>query len=58
MFDENVGAEFKVSNTPTITGWNSTMTIIKILKQLHDLYGRPNMMMLFNHDTLFSGRLA
>ncbi len=42
MFDENVGMQFKVSNTPTLTGWNSTMTIIEILNQLQDLYGKPN----------------
>jgi hypothetical protein len=47
MFDENVGVHFKVSNTPTLTGWNSTMTIIEILNQLQDLYDKPNMMTLF-----------
>jgi hypothetical protein len=31
MFDENVGVQFKVSKTPTLMGWNSTMAIIKIL---------------------------
>ncbi len=53
MFNDNVGAQFKVSNNHTLTGWNSMMTIIKILNQLQDLYGKPNIMTLFNNDTLF-----
>jgi hypothetical protein len=53
MFDANIAAQFKVSNTPLLTGWNSTMTIIEILDQLQDSYGKPNMMRLFNNDTLF-----
>jgi hypothetical protein len=47
MFDMNIGAQFKVSNKPALTGWNSTMFIIDILNQLQDLYGKPTMMMLF-----------
>ncbi len=58
MFDENVGAQFKVSNNPTLTGWNAIMTIIKILNQLQDLYGKPNMMTLFNNDTLFRSAMT
>ncbi len=58
MFNENVGTQFKVSNNPTLTGWNSTMTIIKILNQLCDLYVKPNMMMLFNNDTLFRSTMT
>jgi hypothetical protein len=53
MFDANNAAQFKVFNTPLLTGWNSTMTIIKFLDQSQDSYGKPNMMMLFNNDTLF-----
>jgi hypothetical protein len=53
MFDANIAAQFKVSNTPLLTGWNSTMTITKILDQFYDSYGKPNTMMLFNNDTLF-----
>jgi hypothetical protein len=49
MFKENVGTQFKVSNTPTITGWHSTITVIEILNQLQDSYGKPNMMTLFNN---------
>jgi hypothetical protein len=42
-----------VSNNAALTGWNSTMSIIDILAQLQNSYGKPNMMMLFNNDTLF-----
>jgi hypothetical protein len=51
MFDANITVQFKVSNTPALTGWNSTMSINKILAQLQDLYGKPNMMTLFHNDT-------
>ncbi len=56
MVDVNIAAQFKVSNTPFLTGWNlmnSMMTIIEILNQLQDSYSKPNMMTLFNNDTLF-----
>jgi hypothetical protein len=53
MLDANVSAQFKVLNNPTLTGWNSTMSIINILSQLQVSYGKPNMMMLYTNDTLF-----
>jgi hypothetical protein len=56
MFNENVGAQFKVSNSPTLTGWNSMMTIIKILNQFQDFYGKPNIMTLY--DTLFRSAMT
>ena len=31
MLNANVSDQFKVSNNPTLTGWNSTMSIINIL---------------------------
>ena len=34
MFDVNIGAQYKSSNNPTLTGWNSTMSILDILTQL------------------------
>jgi hypothetical protein len=46
MFDANIGAQYKVSNDPTLTGWNSTMSILDILTQLQDSYGKPTMMTL------------
>ena len=36
--DENVANQFKVSNVPTLTGWNTSMTIIETLDQLKDFY--------------------
>jgi hypothetical protein len=53
MLDANVLAQFKVSNNPTLTGWNLTMSIIFILNQLQVSYGKPNMITLHTNDTLF-----
>jgi hypothetical protein len=47
MFDANIGAQYKVSNNPTLTGWNSTMSILDILAQLQDSYGKPTIMTLY-----------
>ncbi len=58
MLDSNVSDQFKVSNNPTLTGWNSTMSIIDILDQLQVLYGKPNMMALYTNDTLFCSPLT
>jgi hypothetical protein len=53
MLDELVPNQFKVSNTPTLTGWNSTMLIHEILTQLEDGYGKPSSGMLFATDNCF-----
>jgi hypothetical protein len=53
MFDKNIATQFKVFNTPSLTGWNSMMSVNVILDQLQDSYGKPNMMTLFNNNTLF-----
>ena len=53
MLDSTVAAQFKVSNNAALTGWNSTMSIIDIINQLQQSYGKPNMMTLFTNDTLF-----
>ncbi len=37
MFDTNIGTQFKVSNTPALMGWNSTMSITNVLNQFQDL---------------------
>jgi hypothetical protein len=58
MFDTNIATQFKVSTTPSLTGWNSTMSINVILNQLQNLYGMPNMMTLFNNDTLFQSPMT
>jgi hypothetical protein len=53
MLDAKALTQFKVSNNPPLTGWNSMMSIINILGQLQVSYGKPNMMMLYTNDTLF-----
>jgi hypothetical protein len=53
MLDANVLAQFKVSNNAALTGWNTTMSIIDILDQLQNSYGKSNMMTLFTNDALF-----
>jgi hypothetical protein len=58
MLDANVLDQFKVSNNPTLMGWNSTMSIIDILGQLQVSYGKPNMIMLYTNDTMFRSPLT
>jgi hypothetical protein len=53
MLDDSISNQFKVSNTPNLTGWNSMMTILVILDQLELSYGKPDTMTLFGNDTLF-----
>jgi hypothetical protein len=45
--------QFKVSNTPTLTGWNVTRLIQVILTQMENLCGKPLAAALFTNDTLF-----
>jgi hypothetical protein len=53
MLDDTISNQFKVSDTPNLTGWNSTMRIHTILEQLETSYGKPDTMTLFGNDTLF-----
>ncbi len=53
MLDNLVPNQFKVSNTPTITGWKGAMLIQGILTQMEDLYGKPLAAALFANNTLF-----
>jgi hypothetical protein len=39
-------------------GWTLTMSVNVILDQLQDSYGKPNMMMLFNNNTLFQSPMT
>jgi hypothetical protein len=57
-FDANIGAQHKVSNNPTLTGWNSTMSILNILTQLQDSYGKQTMMTLFQKNVTFQAVMA
>ena len=58
MLDANVSAQFKVSNNPNLTGWNVTMSVLDILNQLQDTYGKPSMMTLFTNETLYRSPMA
>ena len=51
--NNNTVDHFKVSNLANMTGWNSSMSIRTIFKQLERSYGKPNAMALFHNDTLF-----
>jgi hypothetical protein len=53
MLDANISAQFKVSNNPSLTGWNALMSVLAILNQLQDTYGKPDMMTIFTNETLF-----
>ncbi len=58
MFYTNITKQFKVLNTPTLTGWNLRMSVNNILNQFQDLFSKPNMMTLFHNDTLFHSQMA
>jgi hypothetical protein len=53
MLNELVPNQYKVLNTPSLIGWNATMSIQFILNQLEDAYGKPSAAALFANDTLF-----
>ncbi len=53
VLDENVANQFKVSDVPTLIGWNASMTIGEILDQLNRMYGKSNTMMLLTNDMHF-----
>jgi hypothetical protein len=53
MRDENIAGQFKVSNVPTFTGWNTSMSIREMLDQLEGTYGKPDTTILFANDILF-----
>jgi hypothetical protein len=58
MLDELVLNQYKVSNTPTLIGWNATMSIQFILNQLEDAYGKPLAVARFANDTLFKSAFS
>ena len=53
MLNANVADQFKVSNIPTLIGWNASMSISNILDQLDGTYEKPDTMNLIQNDTLF-----
>jgi hypothetical protein len=44
MLNNNIADHFKVSNMPNMTGWNLSMKVRLILKQLENSYSKPNTM--------------
>jgi hypothetical protein len=53
MLDKNIQLQYKVSNVTNMTGWNSTMGVCMILKQLEQSYGKPDMMPIHQNNLLF-----
>ena len=47
ILDENMAHQFKVSNVPTLTGWNTIMSIREILNQLKGTYNKLGTMTSF-----------
>jgi hypothetical protein len=58
MLDNTVPNQFKVSNQPNLTGWNTSISIQDILTQLETLYSKPMPMALHNKDILFWSAMA
>jgi hypothetical protein len=45
LLNSNIADQFKVSNKPTMTGWNSSMSICLIIERLETSYGKPDTML-------------
>ena len=53
VLEDSIDDAFKVSNIPTIVGWNTTMEIMDIFDQLANTYGRPTPAALLSNDQLY-----
>jgi hypothetical protein len=53
MLDETIPDQFKVSNNPTLIGWNPMMSIQSILTQLENTFGQPGGLLMWNKDKIF-----
>jgi hypothetical protein len=58
MLDNAIPNQFKVSNQPNLTGWNTSMSIQDILTQLETLYNKPTPMALYNKDIVFQSAMV
>ena len=58
MLDDLVPPSFKVSNVPSLLGWNTTMSIELIMSQMEGSYGKPSPAMLYSNDSLFKSPIA
>jgi hypothetical protein len=52
MLNENIPDQFKVSNDPTLIGWNPTMSIQLILTQLENTFRQPGGSLMWNKDKI------
>jgi hypothetical protein len=53
MLNDHIDDAFKVSNSPTLQGWNQSMEIMEILDQITTTYGCPKPNALLQNDMLF-----
>jgi hypothetical protein len=53
MLNKNITDQFKVSKVPTLTRWNTSMSIREMLDQLKGTYCKTDTMMLLANDMLF-----
>ena len=58
MLTDCVPEQYRVSNTPGLSGWNQTMSINEILDQLESTYGRPDATALLQNDALYRSSLS
>jgi hypothetical protein len=58
MLDDLVPPSFKVSNVLFLLGWNTTMLIETIMRQMEVSYGKPSPAMLYSNDSLFKSPIA
>jgi hypothetical protein len=53
MLNKNILNHFKVSNDPTLIGWNPMMSVQLILTQLETSFGKPSNALMWNNVKLF-----
>jgi hypothetical protein len=58
LLEDLIPNQFKVSNTPALLGWNTTMSIQFIFNQFESSYGKPSPAMLFSNNALFKSPLT
>lgn len=58
LLNKLVRPEFKVSNIPSLTGWNSKITIHNILSQLELNYSKPTANIIWNNNVTFTSSFS
>ena len=54
---DNVLPQYQDSNTPGLTGWDTTMSIIDIFLQMDATFGKPDAQAILANDTHYRARL-